>query len=93
MKRKLYLAFIEKTKSELVVGHNKMRHRIEIDESQRQLILLALAHLAEERPGWENAIEITASCFPNGYEVYKDFQQLEADYVLQALGSIGEKKK
>ena len=31
----------------------KEKHAIVIDESQRQAVLLALAHLTVERPGWE----------------------------------------
>lgn len=31
----------------------KEKHAIVIDESQRQAMLLALAHLTVERPGWE----------------------------------------
>ena len=31
---------------------------VDLDESDRQLILMALAHLAVERPGWNLAIEL-----------------------------------
>jgi len=31
-------------------------HRFEIDEEQRQVTLLALAHLATRRPGWDNML-------------------------------------
>ena len=30
--------------------------QIEVDEGQRQMILLALAHLSVERPGWDHAL-------------------------------------
>jgi len=38
---------------------------ITIDESQRQMILLALAHLAVERPGWKYALGETAKTMDN----------------------------
>lgn len=38
---------------------------IEIDESQRQAILLALAHLAVERPGWKFMLGETAKTMDN----------------------------
>lgn len=38
-----------------------MTHTIKIDEEQRQGILLALAHLTVERPGWELFLTETAS--------------------------------
>ncbi len=39
-----------------------MEHRITLDEGQRGMVLMALAHLAVERPGWDNALaEIAAS--------------------------------
>lgn len=35
-------------------------HTIVLDESQRQMLLLAIAHLAVERPGWEKALSEVA---------------------------------
>jgi hypothetical protein len=37
-------------------GVKSVRHAIVIDESQRQIILLALFKLNRERPGWTYAI-------------------------------------
>ncbi len=37
-----------------------MKITIQIDESQRQLIILALAKLSMERPGWTNMLNETA---------------------------------
>lgn len=34
-----------------------VRHDVTLKEEERQIILLALAHLAIERPGWSDAIE------------------------------------
>lgn len=40
-----------------------LTHRIEIDESDRQVILLALAKLGIERPGWQQYIAQVAQKF------------------------------
>ncbi len=85
---RLYKAFHEKTDSRLIVGESKMKHKIEIDEGQRQLILLALAEICERRPGWEYAANITAMCFPGGADLFNQFRNLEAESVLDALGRI-----
>jgi hypothetical protein len=38
-------------------------HTLIIDESQRQMLLLALAHLAIERPGWDWTLgELAKKC-------------------------------
>ncbi len=66
----------------------QMRHKIEIDESQRQLIMLALAKLCDERPGWDYALAATAMQFPNGYVLYKEFLDMNAQQVLEAMGTI-----
>lgn len=70
----------------------KMRHRIEIDESQRQMTLLALAKLSNERPGWTTAIEAIAMCFPCGYELFTQFRNIEVEATMEAIGGIGKKK-
>lgn len=31
-------------------------HTLPLDEADRQLVLLALAHLSVERPGWDHAL-------------------------------------
>ena len=36
------------------------KYRLELDEGDRQLVLMALAHLAVERPGWEHWCENVA---------------------------------
>jgi hypothetical protein len=40
-------------------------HTIVLDESQRQAVLLALAHLALERPGWDYMLSIIAGKMDN----------------------------
>lgn len=92
MSKKLFKAFHGDTNSLLVVGYNRMRHKIEIDESQRQLILLALARMSDERPGWTTAVEITAMCFPQGYELFTQFRNMEVEETMKAIGEIGKAK-
>jgi hypothetical protein len=41
-------------------------HTVTIDEEQRQLVLLALAQLSLERPGWHHALGEVAKRFPGG---------------------------
>jgi hypothetical protein len=40
----------------VVVKQEKMSYRIVIDEAERQAVLMALAHLAIERPGWNDML-------------------------------------
>jgi hypothetical protein len=57
---------------------------IEIDEGQRQMILLALAHLAVERPGWKAALADTALVMDDG-TMFRTFYQLRHDVVRDSL--------
>jgi hypothetical protein len=50
--------------------------KVYVEEEQRQLILLALAQLSLERPGWHFALGETAKCFPGGFEMYEDFRKV-----------------
>jgi hypothetical protein len=43
-----------------------------IDEEQRQLVLLALAILSLQRPGWDQVLRETARKF-HGEEMYDSF--------------------
>ena len=52
------------------------RYRPEIDESHRQLVLLALAELQHQRPGWAYAIGEAAECYPGGRAMLADFLAL-----------------
>lgn len=42
-----------------------MARKVDLDESDRQMLLMALAHLAIERPGWKFATEAIASKMDN----------------------------
>lgn len=57
---------------------------IQIDEGQRQMILLALAHLAVERPGWKVALADTALVMDDG-TMFHTFYQLRHDVVRDSL--------
>lgn len=51
--------------------------QVEIDEGQRQTILLALAELALRRPGWNETLTETASRF-DGVEIFEKFKVTSA---------------
>jgi hypothetical protein len=58
-------------------------HLLRIDEGERQMILLALAHLSNERPGWDDALNRIASRIdnedskhPGRAEMYDEFKRL-----------------
>ena len=50
--------------------------QITIDESQRQVILLAIGHLAVERPGWNLMLRDIAVIL-EGEELYESFKSLK----------------
>lgn len=59
-------------------------HTITIDESQRQMTLLALAILALQRPGWNMALNEIAqkmdNVAPDGTcQMFEDFKKYNAD--------------
>ena len=61
-----------------------MTHAVSIDEEQRQLVLLALATLALERPGFDYALTNIALLIDNhrpdgAAEMYEGFKALNAD--------------
>ena len=58
-------------------------YMVTIDEEQRLIILMALAHLAVERPGWDDELERIAMQMDNvgpdlGPEMYRAFKRLHA---------------
>lgn len=60
--------------------------KIEIEEDERQVILLALAHLAVERPGWRNMLERVALKMDNpGPELFTKFWILRHERVRDSL--------
>lgn len=56
---------------------------IDLDENQRQMTVLALAHLALERPGWDRALREIAAKLDNPglgmYEAFKTFGASEGN--------------
>jgi hypothetical protein len=60
---------------------------LEIEEGQRQLILLALAILSLERPGFHNALNTIALKIDNNVEgaaeMYHSFRRLNEDKYLK----------
>lgn len=51
-------------------------YQVHIDESHRQMVLLALAELQHARPGWAYAIAEAAACYPGGLAMLADFLAL-----------------
>lgn len=60
----------------------------EIDESQRQMILLAIAELALSRPGWHWTLGELAKVF-DGEKMFVEFKRLNADRVKAERGPLG----
>lgn len=64
-------------------------HIVSIDESQRQMILLALAHLAVERPGWKYALGETAKSMDEVVQgepsLFSQFYDLRSKQVSDSL--------
>lgn len=61
---------------------------IEIDEGQRQMIVLALAELALSRPGWDWTLGETAKRF-DGEAMFAEFKRLNADRVKAERAPLG----
>ena len=52
-------------------------HNLVLSEEDRQMLLMALAHLAVERPGWDHALgEIAARIDNPGPELYLAFKDM-----------------
>jgi len=54
---------------------------IVIDESQRQMTVLALAHLSLERLGWDHTLRELATKLDPGLRMYRDFKTFGASEV------------
>lgn len=53
---------------------------ITLEEGERQLVLMALAHLAIERPGWDFALMEVAKKLDNDrLDIYREFKLLKRD--------------
>lgn len=53
---------------------------VSVDEADRQMILLALAHLVVERPGWEYTTREISKQF-HGEPMYDDFLRMRREEV------------
>lgn len=60
-----------------------MSHTFQIDEEDRQLVILALAELALSRPGWDYACRTAAEKFggQNALTMFDDFKKTSADHI------------
>ena len=52
---------------------------LQLAEEDRQVIVLALAHLAVDRPGWDDLLQRIASEL-GGLEMYKEFERMYEDF-------------
>ncbi len=77
---------------------NPKQFTLAIDEGQRQMVLMALAHLAAERPGWDYPLGLIAEQIderlPDGtLQLYTEFKKLHAPthlltLQLDAIGAV-----
>lgn len=63
------------------------RIQVEIEEDQRQMVLLALAHLAVERPGFDDYLGEIADRFA-GRTLFDTLAQLRRDETIGRLASM-----
>lgn len=65
-----------------------MTHALELNEGERQMVLMALAHLSVERPGWDDALNRLALQIDNQGDgralMYDDFRTLHRRAVVAA---------
>jgi hypothetical protein len=70
----------------------KNAHDLTVSEGQRQLLLMALAHLAVERPGFDAALSEIAALMdnptPKGPEMYTRFKAL---HILELRAAAGDR--
>jgi hypothetical protein len=63
---------------------------VTLDESERRLVLMALAHLAVERPGFDLTLFKIAQQIDNSRpEMYTEFKELHAAKRIDYTGSWG----
>ena len=56
----------------------EVEHQLELDESDRQLVLLALGHLAAQRPGWRDCLRRIAERIDNpGAPMFESFREMK----------------
>lgn len=63
---------------ERLIARGSASHPHYLNEAQRQAVVLALAILALERPGWDQMLHETAGCL-DGHELYDRFKSFNAD--------------
>ena len=63
-----------------------MTHVMRLNEGERQMMLMALAHLSIERPGWDNALQRMAMQLDNEKngrpQMYDGFRKLCREAVI-----------
>jgi hypothetical protein len=68
-----------------------MKHVMRLDEGERQMMLMALAHLSVERPGWDDALQRLAKQLDNEEngrpQMYDEFRKLHR------IAVVAERKK
>jgi hypothetical protein len=63
-----------------------MKHVMRLDEGERQMMLMALAHLAVERPGWDDTLQRLAKQLDNEIngrpQMYDEFRKMHRTAVV-----------
>jgi hypothetical protein len=62
---------------------------VDLDEGDRQVILLAMAKLRTQRPGWDYLLR-TLAVHLHGEEIYDKFRALEPTEALEAEQGASE---
>jgi hypothetical protein len=65
-----------------------MTKAVVLEETDRQLTLLALAELALSRPGFDEALSLIAELLA-GQEMFEEFKRINADRVRASHGEFG----
>jgi hypothetical protein len=74
--------------NEFIVGADSL-HKIELDEMQRQMAVLAFAELALSRPGWDDSIRGIATKLDSTLSMYDHFKRVNADRVTGERSQLG----
>jgi hypothetical protein len=61
--------------------------QFDLEEDQRQMVVLAIAELALSRPGWDEALGEIAEQF-GAREMFEDFKRINADRVKASHGPL-----
>jgi hypothetical protein len=82
-----YVILLARDKLKRSKMHNA--HSLVLEEGQRQMLLLALAHLAVERPGWDEALSEIAQRIDNRKdgkpEMYEHFRVMHQEITCEKL--------